>query len=722
MTDTELISAPEKTRRGAGLSGMVLTELRSLAGELGIKSISGMRKGDLIAAISARQGTPAATASDAPKATSRRGASDKARNQAAAPAAPAAQAEVAAAPEAAAPAAAAEQNADEASDAPRRTRGRRTAGRRAGAPDQLPLDDTADQPKADAAPVEAPADPASEQDSDVAASERPRRSRGDRESRGAAEGSDSARGSAGNRGENADAEGNRGEVGRSNRDSNNRGGRGDNTRNDNTRSEGNRSENSRSEGNRNENSRSEGNRSESDRGENNRNRNRNQNQNDNRSDDRNGNGPRDNRDNRDNQDDDGDGRGRRGRRFRERRRGRDRGDAGGGATEREPEIREDDVLQPVAGILDVLDNYAFVRTSGYLAGSNDVYVSMNLVRKNGLRRGDAITGAVRVARDGEQSNQRQKFNPLVRLDTVNGGDVEAARKRPEFGKLTPLYPNQRLRLETTPNILTTRIIDLVMPIGKGQRALIVSPPKAGKTSVLQAIANAISINNPECYLMVVLVDERPEEVTDMQRSVKGEVIASTFDRPPGDHTAVAELAIERAKRLVEAGQDVVVLLDSITRLGRAYNNSSPASGRILSGGVDSTALYPPKRFLGAARNIENGGSLTIIATAMVETGSTGDTVIFEEFKGTGNAELKLDRKIAERRVFPAVDINPSSTRHDELLLAPDEAAVVHKLRRVLSGLDSHQAIDLLVDRLKKSKSNLEFLMEVSKTAPGAMGD
>lgn len=714
MTDTELISAPEKTRRGAGLSGMVLTELRSLAGELGIKSISGMRKGDLIAAISARQGAPAATASDAPKATSRRGASDKARNQAAAPAAQAeVAAPVAAAPEAAAPAAAAEQNADESSDAPRRTRGRRTAGRRAGAPDQLPLDGTADQPKADAAPAEAPANPAPEQDADAAAGERPRRSRGDRENRGAvesrgagenrgaAEGSDTAR-NAGTRGENADAEGNRGEGGRPNRDNNNRGSRGDNTRNENTRSEGNRSE--------------------GDRGENNRNRNRNQNQNDNRSDDRNGNGPRDNRDNRDNQDDDGDGRGRRGRRFRERRRGRDRGDAGGGATEREPEIREDDVLQPVAGILDVLDNYAFVRTSGYLAGSNDVYVSMNLVRKNGLRRGDAITGAVRVARDGEQSNQRQKFNPLVRLDTVNGGDVEAARKRPEFGKLTPLYPNQRLRLETTPNILTTRIIDLVMPIGKGQRALIVSPPKAGKTSVLQAIANAISINNPECYLMVVLVDERPEEVTDMQRSVKGEVIASTFDRPPGDHTAVAELAIERAKRLVEAGQDVVVLLDSITRLGRAYNNSSPASGRILSGGVDSTALYPPKRFLGAARNIENGGSLTIIATAMVETGSTGDTVIFEEFKGTGNAELKLDRKIAERRVFPAVDINPSSTRHDELLLAPDEAAVVHKLRRVLSGLDSHQAIDLLVDRLKKSKSNLEFLMEVSKTAPGAMGD
>ncbi|MBF6467898.1 transcription termination factor Rho [Nocardia beijingensis] len=419
-------------------------------------------------------------------------------------------------------------------------------------------------------------------------------------------------------------------------------------------------------------------------------------------------------------DDEEGGRGRRGRRFRERRRGRDR-ESGGGES-RELEIREDDVLQPVAGILDVLDNYAFVRTSGYLAGPNDVYVSMNLVRKNGLRRGDAITGAVRAPRDGEQSNQRQKFDPLVRLDTVNGGDVEAAKRRPEFGKLTPLYPNQRLRLETQPNKLTTRVIDLIMPIGKGQRALIVSPPKAGKTTILQDIANAIATNNPECYLMVVLVDERPEEVTDMQRSVKGEVIASTFDRPPSDHTSVAELAIERAKRLVEMGKDVVVLLDSITRLGRAYNNSSPASGRILSGGVDSTALYPPKRFLGAARNIENGGSLTIIATAMVETGSTGDTVIFEEFKGTGNAELKLDRKIAERRVFPAVDVNPSGTRKDELLLSPDEAAVLHKLRRVLSGLDSHQAIDLLIDRLKKSKNNLEFLMQVSKTAPGALDE
>lgn len=417
-------------------------------------------------------------------------------------------------------------------------------------------------------------------------------------------------------------------------------------------------------------------------------------------------------------DDDGEGRqGRRGRRFRDRDRRRRGERTGEGA---DTELREDDVVQPVAGILDVLDNYAFVRTSGYLAGPHDVYVSMNMVRKNGLRRGDAVTGAVRVPKEGEQPNQRQKFNPLVRLDSINGGSIEDAKKRPDFSKLTPLYPNQRLRLETTPERLTTRVIDLIMPIGKGQRALIVSPPKAGKTTILQDIANAITRNNPECHLMVVLVDERPEEVTDMTRSVKGEVIASTFDRPPSDHTSVAELAIERAKRLVEQGKDVVVLLDSITRLGRAYNNASPASGRILSGGVDSTALYPPKRFLGAARNIEEGGSLTIIATAMVETGSTGDTVIFEEFKGTGNAELKLDRKISERRVFPAVDVNPSGTRKDELLLSPDEFAIVHKLRRVLSGLDSHQAIDLLMSQLRKTKNNYEFLVQVSKTTPGNM--
>ena len=337
----------------------------------------------------------------------------------------------------------------------------------------------------------------------------------------------------------------------------------------------------------------------------------------------------------------------------------------------EPQVSEDDVLVQVAGIIDVLDNYAFVRTSGYLSGSERrvrVDGADQAVRAASRRRGHRCRAA--PPREGEQ--RRDKYNPLVRLDTINGMDPEEARRRPEFYKLTPLYPQERLRLETEPHILTTRVIDLVMPIGKGQRALIVSPPKAGKTMVLQAVANAIATNNPECHLMVVLVDERPEEVTDMQRSVKGEVIASTFDRPPQDHTTVAELAIERAKRLVELGHDVVVLLDSITRLGRAYNLAAPASGRILSGGIDSTALYPPKRFLGAARNIENGGSLTILANALVETGSMMDTVIFEEFKGTGNAELKLDRKIADKRVFPAIDIDPSSTRKEELLLAPEE--------------------------------------------------
>ena len=416
-------------------------------------------------------------------------------------------------------------------------------------------------------------------------------------------------------------------------------------------------------------------------------------------------------------DDDGDDRrGRRNNRRERPRRGRD--------NRNDDEVREDDVLQNVAGILDIVDNnVAFLRTSGYQSGPADVFVTQQMIRRLGLRRGDAIIGQVKAPREGQNNYQggrnRQKYNPLVRVDTINGMTVEEARQRPEFSKLTPLYPNQRLRLETDPKILTTRVIDLIMPIGKGQRALIVSPPKAGKTTILQNVANAIAKNNPECYLMVVLVDERPEEVTDMQRSVHGEVIASTFDRPPSEHTTVAELAIERAKRLVEQGQDVVVLLDSITRLGRAYNNSSPASGRILSGGVDSNALYPPKRFLGAARNIENGGSLTIIATAMVETGSAGDTVIFEEFKGTGNAELKLDRRISERRVFPAVDVNPSGTRKDELLLAPEEARIMHKLRRILSNLDNQQAIDLLIKQLKKTKSNGEFLMQIASSAPMA---
>ncbi len=402
-------------------------------------------------------------------------------------------------------------------------------------------------------------------------------------------------------------------------------------------------------------------------------------------------------------------------RNRNRGRGRDR-KRGPGGEEIEPEISDDDVLIPVAGILDVLDNYAFVRTTGYLPGPSDVYVSLGQVKKYALRKGDAVVGAIRQPREGENQG-RQKYNALVRVDSINGQTVDEAAARVEFNKLTPLYPTERLRLETSPDTLSTRIIDLAAPIGKGQRGLIVSPPKAGKTLVLQAIADAIAKNNPEVHLMVVLVDERPEEVTDMQRSVKGEVIASTFDRPAEDHTTVAELAIERAKRLVELGHDVVVLLDSITRLGRAYNVTAPTSGRILSGGVDSAALYPPKRFFGAARNIEDGGSLTILATALVETGSKMDEVIFEEFKGTGNMELRLSRQLADKRIFPAVDISASGTRREEMLLGADEVRVTWQLRRALASLDTQQALELVLGKLKDTASNVEFLVAVQKSLP-----
>ena len=442
-----------------------------------------------------------------------------------------------------------------------------------------------------------------------------------------------------------------------------------------------------------------------------------------RSGDRQGGGNRNQGPNR--SDDDGEGS-----RRNRRRRGRDRGDrnqgggnqgGGGGQTrgnrnEPDMQILDDDVLAPCAGILDLMDNYAFVRTSGYLPGSDDVYVSMSMVRKFGMRRGDAITGQVRQPREGER---KEKYNPLVKLDTVNGTDPEDAKSRVEFSKLTPLYPSERLRLETSSTNLIGRVIDIASPIGKGQRGLIVSPSKAGKTMIMQSIANSITTNNPECHLMVVLVDERPEEVTDFERSVKGEVVSSTFDRPASDHTIVAELAIERAKRLVELGHDVVVLLDGITRLGRAYNLAAPASGRILSGGVDSAALYPPKRFFGAARNIEDGGSLTILATALIESGSKMDEVIFEEFKGTGNMEIRLRRDFADKRIFPAIDAVQSGTRREELLMSKEELSIVWKLRRVLSGLDGQQALELLLERLKKSKNNLEFLMQVQKTTPTA---
>ncbi|WP_409185436.1 transcription termination factor Rho [Amycolatopsis sp. VS8301801F10] len=672
MSNTDLLSGDVETpaaaaetngaaaapkRRTGGLSGMVIAELRQLAGELGVGETTGMRKGDLIAAIRERQGK------------------SKKRAAAAADTLPLDGVEPVKAEKAEKPARRAKADAPKA-EAPK-----------AETPKAEPK---AEPVQAEAAPAEAPKAETA-QDGKPAAQERTERA--DR-----SEGQSDGQSEEGGR--------NRRRRGGANRGDGQRDQRGD-------RQGGNRENRDNGRDNR------EGNRDNRDGNRDNRGGQDNRQDRQDRQDNRQRN-QQDNRDNRNNgpQDDDEEG-GRRGRRFRDRRR---RGSGGGRAEGGAPdtEIREDDVLLPVAGILDVLDNYAFVRTSGYLAGPNDVYVSLSLVRKFGLRRGDAITGVVRQPREGEQ--QRQKFNPLVRVDSINGLEPDEAKRRPDFTKLTPLYPNERLRLETEPHKLTTRVIDLIMPVGKGQRALIVSPPKAGKTTIMQDIANAITTNNPEAHLMVVLVDERPEEVTDMQRSVKGEVIASTFDRPPSDHTSVAELSIERAKRLVEMGHDVVVLLDSITRLGRAYNLAAPASGRILSGGVDSTALYPPKRFLGAARNIENGGSLTIFATAMVETGSTMDTVIFEEFKGTGNAELKLDRKISERRVFPAVDVNPSGTRKEELLLSPDELAVTHKLHRVLHALDSQQAIDLLISRLRKTKTNIEFLMQVSKTALGGGDD
>jgi transcription termination factor Rho len=628
-------TAGSPRRRGNGLSGMLLPELQRLAADLGISGTGRMRKGDLVAAISARQvaGGSNGTPSDAPLS-----------GGIAATAAPL-EAPLSGGANSG-PVTEPVQDDAPAADRPS-LRSRRGASRPAGA---SAADTEVGTPAGNATTDQGPSDGEQRTDGD-----RPQRNR---------------------------------ERGGRNRTDRDGGGRPDNR--DGSNRDGNRGP---------------------DRGDRNDNRGgRPDNRNDNR-----GSNPNDN----DDDDDFESGRGRRGRRYRDRNK---RGGAGGGRDrfdQGEPTISEDDVLLPVAGILDVLDNYAFVRTSGYLTGPNDVYVSLSQVRRYGLRRGDAITGAVRQPREGER---KDKYNALVRLDTVNGLEPDQAKQRPEFTKLTPLYPQERLRLETEPHQLTTRVLDLVMPIGKGQRALIVSPPKAGKTMVLQALANAITTNNPECHLMVVLVDERPEEVTDMQRSVKGEVIASTFDRPPSDHTTVAELSIERAKRLVEMGHDVVVLLDSITRLGRAYNLAAPASGRILSGGVDSTALYPPKRFLGAARNIENGGSLTIIASALVETGSTMDTVIFEEFKGTGNAEIKLDRRLADKRVFPAVDVNASGTRKEEILMSPDELAIVIKLRRVLGALEPQQALELLLDKLKKTRNNVEFLMQIQKTTLGPGND
>ncbi|MDQ0849613.1 transcription termination factor Rho [Arthrobacter sp. B3I9] len=716
MTETtELSSAVETSSSAAGsssaapakssgLAGLKLAQLQALASQLGISGGSRMRKGDLVSAISAhRAGTPvskaparaaekasdngtvaqAAAPAAAPEATaeataqetprtrgrgrSRRAGSDGVISTAAAEAPAAAAPEAQAAAPSAAPEAAPAEQASEGSD---RTRQPRTRNRRRSESAAQSAGQGAEQ---GAAASEAPAEqPSGEQRQAERTEQRSEQRQAERSEQRAEHGGDE-----GQRRENTRTRG-----GRDTAETRETAGSRDNTR-DNDDSDGGSRRNRRNRRDRNDRS-----------------------------------GGQDSRDSRDSRDNTS-----RNDRFRDRN-DRRRGRAQGPEVD-DVEVTEDDVLLPVAGILDVLENYAFIRTSGYLPGPNDVYVSLAQVKKYNLRKGDAVVGAIRAPREGEDRSQqsaRQKFNALVRITSVNGKTPEELKDRVEFAKLVPLYPSERLRLETDPKKIGPRVIDLVAPIGKGQRGLIVSPPKAGKTLILQSIANAITTNNPEVHLMMVLVDERPEEVTDMQRTVKGEVIASTFDRPADDHTTVAELSIERAKRLVEMGMDVVVLLDSMTRLGRAYNLAAPASGRILSGGVDSAALYPPKRFFGAARNIENGGSLTILATALVETGSKMDEVIFEEFKGTGNMELRLSRQLADKRIFPAVDVNASGTRREENLLSPEEVKIMWKLRRVLSGLETQQSLELLTNKIRETQSNVEFLMQVQKTTLGAKSD
>ncbi|MET9697722.1 transcription termination factor Rho [Streptomyces sp. NPDC006529] len=691
-------AAPKRRRSGTGLEGMVLAELQQVASGLGIRGTARMRKSQLIEVIKETQAGGASTAkaaasapADAAEAKPKRRATSKARTGETAAAAPAEKPAVQAQIDIPGQPAGGPSRASEADDQPVGERRRRRATAPSGSPESSAPAAVQVETKPETAAAAVTAQPEAKaeaatavagQDAAEGRTRRDRRDRGDRAERGDRTERQGRR----DRGK-ADDQG-QGQQGQGQGQGQQQGGgqgqqQGGADRADRQDRQGGRQGRGQGQG------QQQGGQGQG------------------RQDRQQDNGPQD--------DFDEDGRrGRRGRyRDRRGRRGRDE------FTPNEPQVADDDVLIPVAGILDILDNYAFIRTSGYLPGPNDVYVSLAQVRKSGLRKGDHVTGAVRQPKDGER---REKFNALVRLDSCNGMAPESGRGRPEFQKLTPLYPQDRLRLETDPGVLTTRIIDLVSPIGKGQRGLIVAPPKTGKTMIMQAIANAITTNNPECHLMVVLVDERPEEVTDMQRSVKGEVISSTFDRPAEDHTTVAELAIERAKRLVELGHDVVVLLDSITRLGRAYNLAAPASGRILSGGVDSTALYPPKRFFGAARNIEDGGSLTILATALVDTGSRMDEVIFEEFKGTGNMELKLDRKLADKRIFPAVDVDPSGTRKEEILLNSEELAIVWKLRRVLHALDSQQAIELLLDKMKQTKSNAEFLMQIAKTTPSGKND
>ncbi|MEV8042157.1 transcription termination factor Rho [Arthrobacter sp. NPDC080082] len=677
--DSSSSAASAAPAKSSGLAGLKLAQLQALASQLGISGGSRMRKGDLVTAISAhRAGTPVGKAPAAADKASDNGIiSNAAVASNGASSNGAASSNVAEAP---------------AQENPRARRGR---SRRAGSDGIISTATESPaaveaQPAVEAAPAEQPAET-----NDRARQPRTRNRRRGEAAAQAAGQAETAE---------APAEQPAAEQRQQPEQRQAEQGNDDAQRRENTRGRGNRDENAGRENARDNNRDNRDNNDDNDGGSRRNRRNR-----------RDRNDRNDRNDRQDNNRND---------RFRdrnERRRGRNQG-----PDVDDVEVTEDDVLLPVAGILDVLENYAFIRTSGYLPGPNDVYVSLAQVKKYNLRKGDAVVGAIRAPREGEdRSNQqsaRQKFNALVRVTSVNGKTAEELKDRVEFAKLVPLYPSERLRLETDPKKIGPRVIDLVAPIGKGQRGLIVSPPKAGKTLILQSIANAITTNNPEVHLMMVLVDERPEEVTDMQRTVKGEVIASTFDRPADDHTTVAELSIERAKRLVEMGMDVVVLLDSMTRLGRAYNLAAPASGRILSGGVDSAALYPPKRFFGAARNIENGGSLTILATALVETGSKMDEVIFEEFKGTGNMELRLSRQLADKRIFPAVDVNASGTRREENLLSPEEVKIMWKLRRVLSGLETQQSLELLTNKIRETQSNVEFLMQVQKTTLGAKSD
>ncbi|BCW41086.1 transcription termination factor Rho [Arthrobacter sp. StoSoilB3] len=713
MTETtELASAVDTTSSAAesstaatkssGLAGLKLAQLQALASQLGISGGSRMRKGDLVTAISAHRAGTSTTKAPA-KATS-------AKAPAVAKEAPVAEAK---ATEKSAPVeASAEAPAQEAPRGRGRGRSRRATSDGVVAAAEAAATTTATASEPEAAP--AVETPAAAEATEAGSERRQPRTRNRRRGEAAAAPAEAAEAPA------AEQRNDRTEQREQ--------------RNDRTEQREQRNDRTEQREQRNDRSEQREQREQADSGDQQRERrdnNRGRREDNNDGDDTGNRRNRRNRRDRNDQNDRSDRRGgqdgrdgnTRSDRFRdrnERRRGRAQG-----PDVDDVEVTEDDVLLPVAGILDVLENYAFIRTSGYLPGANDVYVSLAQVKKYNLRKGDAVVGAIRAPRDGEDRSQqsaRQKFNALVRVTSVNGKTPEELTDRVEFAKLVPLYPSERLRLETDPKKIGPRVIDLVAPIGKGQRGLIVSPPKAGKTLILQSIANAITTNNPEVHLMMVLVDERPEEVTDMQRTVKGEVIASTFDRPADDHTTVAELSIERAKRLVEMGMDVVVLLDSMTRLGRAYNLAAPASGRILSGGVDSAALYPPKRFFGAARNIENGGSLTILATALVETGSKMDEVIFEEFKGTGNMELRLSRQLADKRIFPAVDVNASGTRREENLLSPEEVKIMWKLRRVLSGLEQQQSLELLTNKIRETQSNVEFLMQVQKTTLGAKSD